>query len=126
MAKTKIIDFFHWANFSDTFNLNRRKNGQTILEKKLPGRPIIMDIFYEGRVEKTGKQPKRSESTNENLAPNSKQASRVANGQSLIHIVFRQFVTQSYGPLPMLLIDLKLCKTKKSNRIARILVDSFA
>jgi len=39
-----------------------------------------MDIFYEGRVEETGKQPKRSQSTNEKLALNSKQALRDADG----------------------------------------------
>ena len=41
--------------------LNRRKNGQTIVRDTHHGPPFIMGIFYEGKIEETGKQPKRCE-----------------------------------------------------------------
>ena len=42
------------------YTLNRRKNGQSILEVTRRRSPFILDTFYEGKIEETGKPPKRS------------------------------------------------------------------
>jgi hypothetical protein len=55
-----VIEGIAWQTIYNA--LNRRKNGQSKLCDTHPRSSFILGIFYKGKIEETGKQPKRNES----------------------------------------------------------------